>query len=190
MDLVLPERNVSMALVSGMGHYEEVVRRVRQAEQSVWISTANLKSLMVRQERPGAARRDRYRSVVELFDGLARGGVELRILHARLPSRAFCDAFDRHPRLVQGGLELRQCPRVHFKAVVVDGAFLYLGSANWTGAAMGLRGTTRRNFELGFATRDDGLLDLVQGLFDEIWSGRRCAECSLRDSCEAPLDLS
>ena len=61
-------------------------------------------------------------------------------------------AFDAHPRLVKGGLALRQCARLHLKAVIVDGALLYLGSANWTGAGLGAKGDRNRNFELGFVT--------------------------------------
>src|SRR5882757_6529323 len=116
-----------MQLLAGRGHYDAVVRAVLEARQSVWIATANLKELMVEDTRavPGRARtaRPRYRSVLEHFDELSAKGIELRILHASPPSRAFRAEFDRHRRLYQGGLELRLCPRLHFKAVVVDGAF-------------------------------------------------------------------
>jgi phosphatidylserine/phosphatidylglycerophosphate/cardiolipin synthase-like enzyme len=83
---------------------------------------------------------------------------------------------------------MRQCPRVHFKAVVIDGAQLYLGSANWTGAGLGAKGEGRRNFELGFVTADDLLLDQVQSLYEEVWRGARCAGCRLRQDCPGPLD--
>ena len=36
-------------------------------------------------------------------------------------------------------LELRQCPRVHLKTVLIDGQFCYLGSANWTGLCGALK---------------------------------------------------
>jgi phosphatidylserine/phosphatidylglycerophosphate/cardiolipin synthase-like enzyme len=191
LDSLHPERSVRASLVAGRGHYESVVRAVLGAETSVWIATANLKDLWVQtggewQARGG--RRRAYRSVLESFDGLASRRVELRILHARLPSVAFRAAFDRHPRLVAGGLELRLCPRVHFKAVIVDGALLYLGSANWTGAGLGAKSETRRNFELGFVTEEPRLLDLVQGLYDRIWRGMECRRCRRRNVCEAPLD--
>jgi phosphatidylserine/phosphatidylglycerophosphate/cardiolipin synthase-like enzyme len=88
----------------------------------------------------------------------------------------------------QGRFEMRLCPRVHLKAVVVDGGFLYLGSANWTGAGLGVRGTGRRNFELGVVTDDALLLDDVQEIFDRIWRGAECAACKLRDVCPRPLD--
>jgi phosphatidylserine/phosphatidylglycerophosphate/cardiolipin synthase-like enzyme len=193
LDFTRAERGMRMRLLSGRGHYDTVVRTVMEADRSVWIATANLKELMVEDGRavPGRARaaaRSTYRSVLKVFDDLAKRKVELRILHASPPSRAFRAEFDRHPRLFGGGLQLRACPRVHLKAVVVDGTFLYLGSANWTGAGLGAKGTGRRNFELGFATSDTGLLDEVQALFDGLWRGGGCQGCRLREICEAPLD--
>ena len=192
-DFTRAARDVRMQLLSGRGHYDTVVRAVTEAAHSVWIATANLKELMVEDGRavPGRARttaRSGYQSVLKVFDDLAKRKVDLRILHATPPSRAFRAEFDRHPRLYRGGLQLRACPRVHLKAVVVDGAFLYLGSANWTGAGLGAKGTGRRNFELGFATSDTGLLDEVQALFDGLWRGAGCRGCRLRDVCESPLD--
>ena len=121
------------------------------------------------------------------LDELAARGVELRMLHAELPSRPFRDELAHHPRLVAGGLALRRCPRVHLKAVIVDGELLYLGSANWTGAGLGAKGTGRRNFELGVVTDDAPLLDQIQSMYDRIWTGGECAACKLRDACPGPL---
>lgn len=70
-----------------------------------------------------------------------------------------------------------------------DGASLYLGSANWTGAGLGAKGEGRRNFEAGVLTDDDLLLDQMQATFDSIWSGRECKGCRLRTLCAAPLDV-
>jgi phosphatidylserine/phosphatidylglycerophosphate/cardiolipin synthase-like enzyme len=197
LDFVEARRLIPMRLIGGRGHYEEVVRAVMEARRSVWIATANLKELMVEDHRavPGRRRtaatgrsKRSYRSVIEVFDELARRGVELRILHAGPPSRAFRAEMARHPGLVRGGLLLAACPRVHFKAVIVDGGYLYLGSANWTGAGLGAKGTGRRNFELGFATADDALLDRVQEIYDRVWRGAECGACKLRDVCPGPLD--
>src|SRR5690606_19516951 len=99
----------------------------------------------------------------------------------------FREELAQHPRLVAGGLALRRCPRVHVKAVIVDGELLYLGSANWTGAGLGAKGSGRRNFELGFVTDDAPLLDQVQALYERVWSGGECAGCRLRDDCPGPL---
>jgi phosphatidylserine/phosphatidylglycerophosphate/cardiolipin synthase-like enzyme len=193
VDFADPPRVIRAGLVAGRGHYDTVIRAVMEASRSIWIATANLKELMVEDHRaaPGRARTGRpsYRSVLAVFDEQARRGVEIRILHAGPPSRAFRAELDRHPVLFRGGIELRHCPRLHFKAVVVDGGFLYLGSANWTGAGLGAKGAGRRNFELGFVTSDNHLLDRVQHLYDRIWSGQECAACKMRDLCPGPLDI-
>jgi phosphatidylserine/phosphatidylglycerophosphate/cardiolipin synthase-like enzyme len=164
------------------------------AQTSVWIATANLKALLIEDHRarPGVRRRPgratAYRSILAALEELAARGVELRLLHAEVPSRPFRAELAAHPRLTAGALALRTCPRVHLKAVIVDGAFLYLGSANWTGAGLGAKGTGRRNFELGIITDDDALLDQVQALYDRIWRGAECRGCRLRSLCPAPLD--
>jgi phosphatidylserine/phosphatidylglycerophosphate/cardiolipin synthase-like enzyme len=177
------ERAVRLGLVVDGDHYERVVRAVCGASLSVWIATANLKQLMV-----DAAPGRRWTSVLDVFDGLAARGVELRVLHASRPSSPFRERLEALPRLAAGALELRACPRVHLKAVVVDAALLYLGSANWTGAGLGAKGDGRRNFEMGILTRDELLIDEVQSRFDRIWSGAACGGCRLRDVCERPLD--
>ena len=136
---------VALELIAGRGHYERVIRAVLDAHTSVWIATANVKELMVEDGRaaPGrrrSLRRPSYVSVLAVLDELAARGVELRLLHAELPSRPFRAELAHHPRLVGGGLALRRCPRVHLKTVIVDGELLYLGSANWTGAGLGAQG--------------------------------------------------
>lgn len=184
MHFVAPERDVRVSLVGGRGHYERVIDEVLHADVSVWIATANLKSLMI--EAPG--RRRRYETMLSALASLSRRGIDLRILHSELPSRPFREAFDAEPDLVEGGLELRMCPRVHFKTVIVDGRFLYLGSANWTGAGLGVRSEHKRNFELGIVTEDESMLDDVQAMYEEVWRGRPCKTCRLRGECDAPLD--
>jgi phosphatidylserine/phosphatidylglycerophosphate/cardiolipin synthase-like enzyme len=191
IDFVRPARAVALELISGKGHYDSIVQRVMQAKTSVWISTANLKEMMVEDTRPRALRSKRpnsYRSVLDVFDELSQKGVELRLLHASLPSRPFREEFDKHPRLIGGGMELRMCPRVHMKTVIVDAQHVYLGSANWTGAGLGAKGEGRRNFEVGIWSTDEGLVDEVQAIYDTIWRGAGCRGCKLREECEAPLD--
>ncbi len=188
MDFVTEPRVVETELVAGRAHYERVIGAVMKAELAVWIATANLKELMVESNGIGSSRGKRWGSVLEVFDTLVARGVELRILHARTPSRAFRERFDELPRLVRGGLELRLCPRVHFKSVIVDASILYLGSANWTGAGLGAKGVHRRNFELGMITEDEGYIDTVQASYAKIWDGAECPGCRVREHCEHPLD--
>jgi phosphatidylserine/phosphatidylglycerophosphate/cardiolipin synthase-like enzyme len=180
------ERPYRMAFLEGRRLYQQVIEEgIACAERSVWIATANLKELWI-----AGGRRGRYRSILKLFAELHGRGVELRILHAELPSRPFRAAFDRQPALARGGLALKVCPRVHFKAVIVDATYLYLGSANLTGAGLGAKGDARRNFEMGFWTSDEGLIDAVSARFDAIWRGADCAACALRPSCPDPLDAA
>ena len=188
LDLVMPARPISMELVSGRGHYERVLAAVLEAKVSIWIASANVKELMIEGQR-GARRprRDPYVSILGELDKLASKGVELRLLHAEIPSRPFRAEIAKHPRLL-GDEWLRRCPRVHLKTVIIDGAVMYLGSANWTGAGLGAKGSGRRNFELGFMTTDEPLLDQIQGLYEQIWSGGECAACRLRELCPGPLD--
>lgn len=190
MDFVLPARPLRASLVAGRGHYDSIFAAIRGARTSVWIATANLKELLVEDPRATARSRGRYHSVLDIFSELAGRGVDLRLLHAAPPSGPFRRSFDRHPRLVRGGLELRQCPRVHLKTVLVDAGYCYLGSANWTGAGLGAKGEGRRNFELGMVTDDEDVIDHVQAIYQQIWSGAACRLCKLRESgCEAPLDV-
>lgn len=174
-------RPIVADLLSGEELYRTIILdRLAHARESVCIATANVKELQIEQG-------GRFRSIVELFSELAGKGVALRLLHAELPSRPFRAAFDRKRRLVRGGLELKICPRVHFKAVIVDGAWVYLGSANLTGAGLGAKGEHRRNFELGFVTEDFDVIDRTQALFDAVWSGAECGPCKLRDVCPDPI---
>ncbi len=174
-------RAIETELLSGSELYRTVVlERMAQARESVWISTANVKDMQIEQD-------GRFRSVVELFGKLAARGVDLRLLHAEVPSRPFRASFDRRRKLVAGGLALKICPRVHFKAVIVDGAWIYLGSANLTGAGLGAKGDDRRNFELGFVTEDFDVIDRVTALFEAVWSGAECGACKVRSLCPDPI---
>ncbi|MCU0686182.1 MAG: phospholipase D-like domain-containing protein [Polyangiaceae bacterium] len=183
-------RAARVRLVADAEHYEWLVRdAIAGARVSVWIGTANVKAMLVEAPRGTAARaRGAAVSVLHTFDALARRGVELRLLHAGLPSRAFRDEFTRLSSLREGALAMRRCPRVHFKVIVVDGTHLYIGSANFTGAGLGAKGRGRRNFELGIITDDDVLLDVTQARFERVWTGAECAGCRLRAHCPAPLD--
>ena len=187
-------RPIALELLSGADLYRTVVlEKMAGARESVWIATANVKAMMMELPPPAGespavrARGPRYAPILSLFRTLARRGVELRLLHAELPSRPFRAAFDRSRTLVQGGLQLKICPRVHFKCVRVDGAWLYLGSANLTGAGLGAKHPDARNFELGMVTEDFDTIDRVTALFESVWSGAECGRCRLRSVCPDPI---
>src|SRR2546429_6245323 len=174
-------RAIEAALLQGSELYREVILdKLAHARESVLIATANLKDMQV--ERDG-----KFVSVLALFSDLAARGVDLRILHAELPSRPFRASFEKRRRLTAGGLSLKICPRVHFKAVVIDDAWVYAGSANLTGAGLGAKGEGKRNFELGLCTEDFEIVDRVKALFEAIWTGAECAPCRLRSVCPDPI---
>jgi phosphatidylserine/phosphatidylglycerophosphate/cardiolipin synthase-like enzyme len=182
----MPEyRNARVHLVVDGEHYEDLIaRRVGEAKVSVWIATANVKTMMVEAPIGTRARaKGRYISFFETLADLAKRGVDVCILHATPPSGPL-------RRLgIADGIKLRQCPRVHLKMIAIDGRLLYLGSANLTGAGLGAKGEGRRNFEAGILTDDELLLDQSQARFHRIWQGAECKSCKLRRECPRPLDL-
>ncbi len=158
--------------------YERVIRgRVPKAKEFVWLATADLKDLYV--NKPG---RKRMVPFLEILSDLAAKGVEIRLLHAKEPGPAFRKDFDKYPGLLQG-LERIVCPRVHFKSVMIDGTFAYSGSANLTGAGMGAKSSTRRNFESGIITTDKKLIEQITKQFLAVWTGKHCKECKRKEYC-------
>lgn len=183
-------RTIRAKLLVDGAHYDELIARaVARAHVSVWISTANLKTMMVEAPIGSRARaKGRYVSFFETLGELARRGVDICILHASPPSGPLQRELARLAKNA-AGVKMRRCPRVHLKMIVVDGKLLYLGSANLTGAGLGAKGHGRRNFEMGIVTDSEPMLDAAQERFDRIWRGRECGACAMRSECDKPLDL-
>jgi phosphatidylserine/phosphatidylglycerophosphate/cardiolipin synthase-like enzyme len=183
-------RRAPVSFVVDRAHYEKVTLAIARARTSVWISTANVKQLMTEAPIGTSARaRGRYIPILDTLQSLCDRGVQVRILHATLPSGPFRQELAaRAGRLVPPRFEMRLCPRVHMKMIAIDGALLYLGSANFTGAGLGAKGDGRRNFELGVLTDDEWMLDQAQARFELIWRGGECGACKLRRECPGPLD--
>jgi phosphatidylserine/phosphatidylglycerophosphate/cardiolipin synthase-like enzyme len=154
---------------------EALLQAVPAAHEMVWIATADIKDLHVHKGR-------RMVPFLEVLADLAEAGVALRLIHAREPGPRFREDFDRYPRLIEG-LERVLCPRTHFKCVVVDGRWAYTGSANLTGAGMGAKAETRRNFESGIVTDDPAMVTAVMDQFDAVWMGTYCDTCGRRAFC-------
>ena len=79
------------------------------------------------------------------------------------------------------------CPRVHFKMLVFDGKEVYIGSANLTGAGLGMKGDGKRNFEAGILTDMPEIVEQAMTQFDEVWMGKHCRTCQRRDFCLDPI---
>ena len=159
---------------------------LRGCRRRLVIATANVKNLYVPAGGGGGERsRGRARSILDCFEDLSGRSVEIRLLHSSVPSGPFLDGLKAGvPRM----LTMRRCPRVHAKALIVDGRQMYLGSANLTGAGLGAKSARRRNFEAGIWTDDLKLIDPVGDMLDEIWNGRNCPDCGRKDHCPVPLE--
>jgi phosphatidylserine/phosphatidylglycerophosphate/cardiolipin synthase-like enzyme len=168
-------------LLTGLMLYRRVIQEaVLQAERTVWIATANLKDMHIQRRRG-------FRPILEAFDQMAADGVTMRIIHSELPSLPFRETLERFPRLTQGALELQICPRSHWKMAIVDGRCAYMGSANFTGAGLGVKGEGRRNLELGIFTTDPEWVRTIESLFDSFWIGRFCEDCAFSQKCPDPI---
>jgi phosphatidylserine/phosphatidylglycerophosphate/cardiolipin synthase-like enzyme len=168
-------------LVVDGGHFDTVVRGgLLEAMVSIDIATADFKAMLVPRDNGRRAV-----SVIAELRRLAAKGVEIRLLHAGVPSAA---ALVELANGLPENVIVRRCPRLHAKAVIVDASAMYLGSANLTGAGLGAKGDTRRNFEWGVWTRSPALIESVLDQFNALWEGRRCDGCGRKDVCPVPLE--
>ena len=165
--------------IADTDHYNKVLAKVTNVKQSLWIGTADIKDLHV---KVGETTKP-FLAVIAL---LIRRGVEVRLIHAKEPGPNFRADFDRYP-LLYDRLERVLCPRVHFKMVVFDGKEVYIGSANLTGAGIGMKTADKRNFEAGILTDETTIVEQAMAQFDDVWTGRHCQSCRRRDFCPDPI---
>lgn len=163
--------------------YEKVVlNALPRAKRFLWVATADIKDMYV----DGGGKS--MVPLLEVLSGLVSRHVEVRLLHAKEPGKAFRKDFDRYPNLI-GGMERILCPRVHFKSVIVDGEFGYMGSANLTGAGMGAKKQERRNFENGVVTDNKKMIGDMMEQFDSVWRGEHCRSCERTQYCADHSDM-
>ena len=165
--------------IPNSGHYNEVLSRVIHVKQSLWIGTADIKDLYIEEKEKAVP-------FLAVLAKLIKRGVAVRLIHAKEPGPAFREDFDKYPALYDG-LERILCPRVHFKMMVFDGKEAYIGSANLTGAGIGMKAESTRNFEAGILTDDPEIVEKAMNLFDEVWMGKHCRTCKRRDFCPDPI---
>ncbi|RPH73514.1 phospholipase, partial [bacterium] len=133
--------------------YNKTIAPVVKATSFVWIGTADIKDLHV---KFGGT----VKSFLSVLDEVARRKVAIRLLHAKEPGVNFKKSFDKYP-LLWKNMERQLCPRVHFKQIIIDGNFAYMGSANLTGAGLGMKGSNTRNFESGIVSTEPKLIEAI-----------------------------
>ena len=156
-------------------HFREVLSRVPNVRKTLWIGTADIKDLYVG-ERP----------FLGILANLVSKGREVRLIHAKEPGPNFREDFDRYPILFTG-MERALCLRVHFKILIFDMKVAYIGSANLTGAGIGMKGAGSRNFEAGILTDEPELVEAAINQFDSVWRGAKCKSCGRKKFCGDPI---
>lgn len=161
--------------IADEAHFKEVIARTANVKEHLWIGTADIKDMYVG-ERP----------FLGVIADLISKGREVRLIHAKEPGPNFREDFDRYPVLFTE-LERVLCPRVHFKIIIFDLRLAYIGSANLTGAGLGMKSTRNRNFEAGILTDDPALVEAAMNQFDAVWAGFKCKDCGRRCYCPDPV---
>ena len=165
--------------ISNTAHYQEVISRMLSVKRTLWIGTADIKDLYINVD-------GEVKPLLAVIAQLIRRGVEVRLIHAKEPGQNFRKDFDKYPTLFDR-LEGVLCPRVHFKIIVFDCKEVYIGSANLTGAGLGMKASSTRNFEAGILTDDPAIVEHAMNQFDDVWIGKHCQACKRKDVCLDPI---
>ena len=165
--------------IANRDHYEKIIARIRGTKSTLWIGTADIKDLHI-------ANGKESEPFLGLLSRLLKSGVEPRLIHAKEPGPAFREDFDRYTNL-KTALERMLCSRVHFKIIIIDGQWAYIGSANLSGAGMGMKSPNRHNFEAGILTDEPHLIESTMEHFDSVWRGEHCPRCGRRQYCSDPI---
>ena len=166
-------------LIINSAHYSDVLSKVKDVKSTLWIGTADIKDLYVEMGKQKIP-------FLSLLARLIKKGVSVRLIHAKEPGPAFREDFDKYPELFDG-LERVLCPRVHFKMIILDCKTAYIGSANLTGAGMGMKSENNRNFEAGILTDDPPIVEQAMDQFDSVWNGSMCKKCRRKQYCADPI---
>ena len=170
---------MSINFVTNEQLYKQAIEPVAGANSFVWIGTADIKDLHVHFKGT-------VQSFLSVLDSLVKKKVAIRLLHAKEPGVNFRKSFDKYP-LLWKSMERQLCPRIHFKHIIIDGRYAYTGSANLTGAGLGIKSINTRNFESGFVTTNPEIVKAVMSQFDDVWMGKYCKNCKKKVYCNDPI---
>ncbi len=171
---------MSIQYITQKDNYKAVIQRVSKAKKFVWIGTADIKNMHVHKQKTVVP-------FLSILNDLIKKDVSIRLLHAKAPGPNFQKSFDHYTKLVKK-IERQMCPRVHFKHIIIDGKLAYTGSANLTGAGLGIKSQAKRNFESGIITTNQRFVQSIMQQFDDVWRGKYCKECKRREYCPDPIN--
>ncbi len=162
-------------------YMELIQEHVPRAQRYLWLITADIKDMHIEMGK-------KFRPFLQLLSELVEHNVAIRLIHAKEPGPRFRQDFDEYEALIQNELfERILCPRVHTKAVVIDGLLAFVGSPNLTGAGMGAKSVNKRNFEAGFLFDEPKAIKQLTDWIDELYLGEYCHECKRRMYCPDPI---
>ena len=161
--------------IADTAHYNEVLSRVARIRHSLWIGTADIKDLYV---KVGTG----SKPFLAVLDILVRRGVGVWVGAAKGARPHIRGGFGPDPPL-GGGCEHRGGGGIHFKILIFDCEVAYIGSANLTGAGIGMKRDGKRNFEAGILTDEPGLVDAAADHFNSVWTGAHCPACLRKSYC-------
>ncbi len=170
---------MSINFITNEQLYTLAIKPVASATSFVWIGTANIKDLYVHNKGS-------VQSFLSILDSLVKKKISIRLLYAKEPGVNFKNNLKKYPLLTKK-MESRICPRVHFKHIIIDGIYAYTGSANLTGAGLGIKSTNTRNFEAGIVTNTPKLIDAIMSQYNDVWMGRYCNDCKRKNYCNNPI---
>jgi phosphatidylserine/phosphatidylglycerophosphate/cardiolipin synthase-like enzyme len=166
-------------IIKDKDHYDILIKETLKTKSELKISTADIKDMHVKINNSVV-------SYLGALNSLAKKGVAIKLLHAKFPGENFRKSFDSFPVLWKK-MDRRMCPRVHSKIIVIDNRIAYVGSANFTGAGLGMKNENRRNFEAGILTDDKSLVSEISEYFDTIFEGYYCKHCQRKPYCPDPI---
>ncbi|NHJ49936.1 MAG: hypothetical protein FK733_19245 [Asgard group archaeon] len=111
---------------------------------------------------------------------LARRGVNIKfILAPREQTKKYEKTKTVYEKLsTVEGIEFNFCYDMHMKVIIVDGTWMYFGSANFTSAGLGTRSRKgRNNFEIGTITIDQDAINAIEYQLQQIWDSNECKGC-------------
>ena len=138
------------------------------ARRELRIATANIENIRLKVE-------GEIYSFAEILRTIARKGVEIKII----ASDPCIRRYSVYKELADT-VHFRFCYRMHAKMVIADARMAYTGSANITGAGVGIKSERKRNFEVGVFIENKPTVERIIRYFDAVWHGDFCEECFYR----------